>query len=45
MHFSARDKGLEVMADERLAHLMEPGAMPFDSKRMIWGGFKRLDEI
>jgi uncharacterized protein YbaA (DUF1428 family) len=35
----------KVMADKRLAHLMVPGAMPFDSKRMIWGGFKRLVEV
>jgi len=28
-----------VMADERLAK-MSPAGMPFDGKRMFWGGFK-----
>ena len=32
----------KVMADKRLAKMMQPGAMPFDGKRMIWGGFKEL---
>jgi uncharacterized protein YbaA (DUF1428 family) len=30
----------KVMKDERLAKMMDPKAMPFDSKRMFWGGFK-----
>jgi uncharacterized protein YbaA (DUF1428 family) len=34
----------KVMKDERLAKMMDPKAMPFDSKRMIWGGFKVLVE-
>jgi uncharacterized protein YbaA (DUF1428 family) len=29
----------KVMKDPRLADTMEPGAAPFDSKRMIYGGF------
>jgi uncharacterized protein YbaA (DUF1428 family) len=29
----------KVMADPRLKN-MEPGKMPFDGKRMFWGGFK-----
>jgi uncharacterized protein YbaA (DUF1428 family) len=29
-----------VMKDKRLAKLMNPKAMPFDTKRMIYGGFK-----
>ena len=29
-----------VMADSRLAKLMDPKKPPFDPKRMIWGGFK-----
>lgn len=38
-----RDKVLEkVMKDERLAKMMDPKAMPFDGKRMIYGGFKLL---
>jgi uncharacterized protein YbaA (DUF1428 family) len=36
-----RDKVLKnVMADKRLAKMMNPKAMPFDAKRMIYGGFK-----
>ena len=36
-----RDRILKkVMADPRLADMMSPGAMPFDGKRMFWGGFK-----
>jgi uncharacterized protein YbaA (DUF1428 family) len=36
-----RDKILaKVMKDPRLADMMKPGAMPFDGKRMIYGGFK-----
>lgn len=29
-----------VMADSRLAKMMDPKKLPFDAKRMIWGGFK-----
>jgi uncharacterized protein YbaA (DUF1428 family) len=32
----------KVMADPRLAAMMDPKAMPFDSKRMVYGGFKTL---
>lgn len=36
-----RDKvNAKVMADPRLADMMDPKAMPFDGKRMFWGGFK-----
>ena len=31
-----------VMKDPRLAHMMDPKAMPFDGKRMFWGGFKAV---
>ncbi len=35
-----RDKvNAKVMKDERIAKMMTPGAMPFDAKRMIYGGF------
>jgi uncharacterized protein YbaA (DUF1428 family) len=38
-----RDKVLaKVMKDPRLAKMMDPKAMPFDGKRMIYGGFKVL---
>lgn len=30
----------KVMADPRLAKMMKGGAMPFDAKRMSFGGFK-----
>ena len=30
----------KVMKDPRLAGMMDPSAMPFDAKRMIYGGFK-----
>ena len=32
----------KVMKDPRLAKMMNPKAMPFDGKRMIYGGFKML---
>ena len=36
-----RDRVLaKVMKDPRLAKMMDPKAMPFDAKRMIFGGFK-----
>ena len=35
----------KVMADKRLAAMMNPGAMPFDGKRMIYGGFKTMLEL
>jgi uncharacterized protein YbaA (DUF1428 family) len=34
----------EVMKDPRLANMMDPKSMPFDAKRMIYGGFKTLVE-
>lgn len=36
-----RDKVMAaVMADRRLAKMMDPKDMPFDGKRMFWGGFE-----
>jgi len=32
----------KVMKDPRLASMMDPKKMPFDGKRMIYGGFKTL---
>jgi uncharacterized protein YbaA (DUF1428 family) len=32
----------KVMSDKRLASMMNPKAMPFDVKRMSYGGFKVL---
>jgi uncharacterized protein YbaA (DUF1428 family) len=38
-----RDKVMaKVMKDKRLAKMMDPKTMPFDAKRMFWGGFKVL---
>jgi uncharacterized protein YbaA (DUF1428 family) len=31
-----------VMKDKRMAKMMQPGAVPFDGKRMIYGGFKLM---
>ena len=32
----------KVMADKRLADMMDPKSLPFDAKRMIYGGFESL---
>lgn len=34
----------KVMADERLTGCGDPNAMPFDAKRMSYGGFKTIVE-
>lgn len=31
-----------AMKDKRLAGMMDPKTLPFDARRMIWGGFKVL---
>ena len=35
----------KVMKDPRLAATMDPKSMPFDGKRMFWGGFKSIVEV
>ena len=35
----------KVMADKRLAGMMDGKDMPFDAKRMIYGGFETLVEL
>lgn len=35
----------KVMADPRLDKMMDPKSMPFDSKRMIYGGFKVMVDL
>ena len=35
----------KVMKDKRLADMMDPNNMPFDGKRMFWGGFKPLVRV
>lgn len=32
----------KVMKDKRLAAMMDPKAMPFDARRMFYGGFKTV---
>ena len=34
-----------VMADPRLASMMDPKALPFDGKRMFFGGFKSIVQL
>jgi len=41
-----RDKvNAKVMKDPRLTDLMDPKDMPFDCKRMVYGGFKTLVDL
>jgi uncharacterized protein YbaA (DUF1428 family) len=35
----------KVMKDPRLAGMMNPKQLPFDGKRMFWGGFKPLVQL
>lgn len=35
----------KVMKDKRLAGMMDPKAMPFDGRRMMWGGFKVVVDL
>jgi uncharacterized protein YbaA (DUF1428 family) len=35
----------KVMKDPRLKNMMDPKAMPFDGKRMFWGGFKVMVDL
>jgi uncharacterized protein YbaA (DUF1428 family) len=38
-----RDKvNAAVMADPRLKDMMQEGSEPFDCKRMVYGGFRKL---
>jgi len=41
-----RDRVLKkVMSDKRLKPMMDPKAMPFDARRMFWGGFKVMVDL
>jgi uncharacterized protein YbaA (DUF1428 family) len=43
---SVRDKvNKKIMKDPRLADMMDPKKMPFDGKRMVYGGFKTFVEM
>jgi len=35
----------KVMSDPRVAKIMDPKSMPFDGKRMFWGGFKPIVQM
>ena len=35
----------KVMKDKRLASMMDPKAMPFDARRMFYGGFKTVVDL
>ena len=35
----------KVMKDPRLADMMDAKKLPFDGKRMFWGGFKTIVEM
>ena len=35
----------KVMKDPRMADMMKPEAMPFDGKRMIYGGFNMIVDM
>ena len=35
----------KVMKDPRLEKMMDPKSMPFDAKRMIYGGFKVVVDV
>lgn len=35
----------KVMKDARLSGMMDPNAMPFDARRMFWGGFKMMLDL
>ncbi len=35
----------KVMKDLRIMKMMDPGAMPFDDKRMVYGGFEVVVDV
>jgi uncharacterized protein YbaA (DUF1428 family) len=43
---AVRDKvNKKIMKDPRLADMMDPKTLPFDGKRMIYGGFRTFVEL
>src|ERR687897_1250352 len=43
---AARDRiNRKVMKDPRLANMMDPNSMPFDMKRMAYGGFRVMIDL
>ena len=48
VHKSRKDRdriNAKFMTDPRLKKYMDPKKMPFDGKRMFWGGFKTFVEL
>jgi uncharacterized protein YbaA (DUF1428 family) len=35
----------KVMKDKRLGKMMDPKTLPFDGKRMFWGGFRVMIDL
>jgi len=35
----------KIMKDPRMKNMHDPKSMPFDGKRMFWGGFKAIVEV
>ena len=35
----------KVMEDPRMTDMMDPKQLPFDGKRMFWGGFRAIVEV
>jgi uncharacterized protein YbaA (DUF1428 family) len=35
----------KVMKDKRIADMMDPKKMPFDARRMFWGGFRTVVDL
>jgi uncharacterized protein YbaA (DUF1428 family) len=35
----------KVMKDSRITPMMDPKKLPFDGKRMFWGGFKVVVDL
>jgi uncharacterized protein YbaA (DUF1428 family) len=35
----------KVMKDPRIVETMDPKSLPFDGKRMFWGGFKPIVQV
>lgn len=45
---SRRDRdriNAKVMKDKRLASMMDPKKLPFDGRRMFWGGFRVVVDL
>lgn len=45
LSFRFRSANAKVMKDPRLADMMSSKGMPFDGKRLIYGGFKVIVEL